>query len=104
LISNAFKYSQTSPNPIVKLYYFEEYYIIEVIDFGIGIPEIEKKHLFQSFFRASNTATIKGSGLGLVIAKQFTELLKGSIKIESYEEQGTTVTLTFPYENKDIIS
>ena len=56
--------------------------------------------MFQSFFRGSNTSTIKGSGLGLIIAKQFTELLNGTIWITSKENEFTTVTLKFPYKQK----
>lgn len=98
LISNSFKYSIDCPNPILKILYQQDMFIIEVIDFGIGIPNTEIKHLFQSFYRGSNTSTIKGSGLGLIIAKQFTELLNGTISISSIENKNTTVVLTFPYK------
>jgi PAS domain S-box-containing protein len=98
LISNAFKYSKDSPNPIIRVNYYENNFKIEVIDFGIGIPIIETKHLFQSFFRGSNTSSIKGSGLGLIIAKQFSELLNGVISISSEENKGTVVTIVFPNE------
>ncbi|WP_422851739.1 sensor histidine kinase [Flavobacterium nitratireducens] len=69
-----------------------------IIDFGIGIPEDEIKLLFTSFYRATNTSTIIGSGLGLTIVKQFTEQLKGNIKLESKENSKTNFTLCFPYE------
>lgn len=98
LISNAFKYSEGSANPIIKIEYEKEHFKIEIIDFGCGIPEDETKHLFKSFFRGSNTSTIKGSGLGLIIAKQFTELLNGTISISSRENEITIVTLEFPYK------
>ena len=101
LISNAFKYSVGSSNPIIKVDYFTNNFKIEIIDFGCGIPQSENKHLFKSFFRGSNTSTIKGSGLGLIIAKQFTELLNGKISISSKENEITTVTLEFPYEQKE---
>ena len=55
LISNSFKYSIGSSNPIIRITYLEKSFKIEVIDFGIGIPENEIKHMFQSFFRGSNT-------------------------------------------------
>ncbi|MCL9769032.1 PAS domain S-box protein [Flavobacterium sp. HXWNR69] len=98
LISNSFKYSIGSSNPIIRISYLEKRFKIEVIDFGIGIPENEIKHMFQSFFRGSNTSTIKGSGLGLIIAKQFTELLNGTISMISKENEITIVTLEFPYK------
>ena len=87
-----------SKNPIIKINYLESHFKIEIIDFGIGIPELETKHLFQSFYRGSNTSTIKGSGLGLIIAKQFTELLNGSISINSKVNEITTATLLIPYK------
>uniref|UniRef100_UPI00404B9A8F sensor histidine kinase n=1 Tax=Flavobacterium sp. TaxID=239 RepID=UPI00404B9A8F len=98
LISNAFKYSVGSENPIIKINYLENHFKIEIIDYGIGIPELETKHLFQSFYRGSNTSTIKGSGLGLIIAKQFTELLNGSISITSKVNEITTATLLIPFK------
>lgn len=98
LISNAFKYSVGSENPLIKINYLENHFKIEIIDYGIGIPELETKHLFQSFYRGSNTSTIKGSGLGLIIAKQFTELLNGSISITSKVNEITTATLLIPFK------
>jgi PAS domain S-box-containing protein len=100
LISNAFKYSKNKPEPIIIINYLETTIKIEVIDFGIGIPASERHHIFTSFFRASNTDTITGSGLGLTIAKQFTELLKGDISINSIENLGTTITIILPHEQK----
>ncbi|TRX41534.1 sensor histidine kinase [Flavobacterium restrictum] len=98
LISNAFKYSVGKSNPIVTLTYLEHEIIIEIIDFGIGIPENETQYLFTSFFRASNTNTIIGSGLGLAIVKQFTDFLNGKIEIQTKENIGTKIKLIFPYE------
>ena len=99
LISNAFKYSKDCANPELKIIFTENGYKIEIIDYGIGILPDENKHLFKSFFRGSNTANIKGSGLGLIVAKQFTELLNGNIVINSSSEN-TIVELEFPYYQK----
>ncbi len=98
LISNAFKYSEGKPDPFIIICYLENEIEIEVTDFGIGIPEDEIQYLFTSFFRASNTTTIIGSGLGLIIAKQFTVFLNGKIELKSKENVGTTIKLNFPYE------
>lgn len=98
LISNAFKYSVGKEKPLLLITYLKSEIQIEVTDYGIGIPQNEIKHLFTSFFRASNTTTIIGSGLGLVIVKQFTEFLNGAIELKSIENYGTTIKLTFPYE------
>ncbi|TRX24375.1 PAS domain S-box protein [Flavobacterium franklandianum] len=98
IIGNAFKYSAGKPEPELIINYLENKIKLEIIDFGIGIPAKEKQHLFTSFFRATNTSTIVGSGLGLTIAKQFTDLLNGKISIKSRENFGTTITLILPYE------
>ena len=98
VICNAFKYSANKEAPKLIINYLEKKIQIEIIDYGIGIPEEEKQHLFTSFFRATNTSTIVGSGLGLTIVKQFINFLNGEIAIISKENFGTTVTLTIPYE------
>ncbi len=100
LIGNAFKYSENRPEPQITIRYLENEINIEILDYGIGIPEKDIQNLFTSFFRAKNTSTIKGSGLGLAIVKQFTEFLNGKIALKSEENQGTTITLNFPYEQK----
>jgi signal transduction histidine kinase len=69
---------------------------IQIIDFGIGIPEKDIPKLFNTFFRASNTEGIQGTGLGLYIVKTFTERNSGSIQVTSEIGKGTTVTLHFP--------
>jgi PAS domain S-box-containing protein len=98
VISNALKYSVGKPRPLLIIAYLDGEIEIMVKDYGIGIPKNEMKHIFTSFFRASNTNTIIGSGLGLVIVKQFTEFLNGTITLKSKENYGTTIKLTFPYE------
>ncbi|MFV8337349.1 PAS domain S-box protein [Flavobacterium sp. RSP29] len=98
LISNAFKYSVGKSNPELVITYYENEIEIQVIDYGIGIPEKEIKHLFTSFFRASNTTNIIGSGLGLAIVKQFATFLKGTIELKTKQHFGTTIKLIFPYE------
>ena len=75
-ISNAFKYSEGKSNSLVIISYLVKRIEIEVTDFGIGIPENGIQHLFTSFFRASDTATIICSGLGSTIVKQFTVFFK----------------------------
>jgi PAS domain S-box-containing protein len=100
ILSNAFKYSNGAANPELSIIYEKEYAKVKIQDFGIGVPKDEINKLFNSFFRASNTSTIQGSGLGLVVAKQFMELHKGKIEVESELNKGTLVILTLPYPNE----
>lgn len=99
ILSNAFKYSIGAQNPELEIIYKETEAELIIKDYGIGIPEEDKPKLFSSFYRASNTATIQGSGLGLLVAKQFIELHDGKIEIYSKLNKGTSVTLTLPIQN-----
>ncbi len=73
---------------------------IIVRDTGTGIPEERVTHLFKAFNQADTSISRRygGSGLGLVIAKQLTELMGGTIALSSEENQGTTVTLDIPFK------
>ena len=99
LISNAFKYSQNSGgSPKVIIEENDGSVIFTIIDKGIGIPKADQDNLFQSFYRANNTAGIQGTGVGLVIAKEFVEMHKGIIAFESQIGVGTTFWVSIPIE------
>ncbi|MCR5673773.1 MAG: response regulator [Lachnospiraceae bacterium] len=72
--------------------------IISVKDTGIGISEENKKYLFDSFKRIDERSNrnIEGSGLGLSITKKFTEMMGGTIEVESVLYEGSTFTVTIP--------
>ena len=69
-----------------------------VSDTGIGMTPEQQAKLFKPFTQADASTTRKygGTGLGLVITRQFCELMGGSIKVESEAEQGTTFTICLP--------
>lgn len=100
LISNALKYSFGRKTPEVQIIFSSDKVSILIRDHGIGIPDSEQSKLFQSFYRASNASNIQGTGMGLVIVKQFIELHQGLVKIESKEGEGTLVSIEIPYERK----
>ena len=95
-ISNAFKYSRDRPDPKLKLTFSESQLRVEVMDFGIGVPKAEQEQIFQSFYRANNAADIEGTGLGLVITKQFVEMHGGTIDFKSKENAGTIIDIHLP--------
>jgi PAS domain S-box-containing protein len=96
LISNASKYSAAGKSIWVSCTIEPGRMTIEVKDEGIGIPEADQKHLFDTFFRASNAGTIQGTGLGLNIVKRYVDLLQGSVSFQSEERKGSTFTVTLP--------
>ncbi|MCH7400521.1 ATP-binding protein [Belliella kenyensis] len=98
LIENAFKYSfDDSPKPEVSLNYMSDYFCLSVKDYGIGIPEPDQPRIFESFFRGSNTTSIKGTGLGLNIVHELVMAMNGKITFESQENKGTLFEIKLPY-------
>jgi signal transduction histidine kinase len=100
LLSNASKYSAENSSIDFKIFQNKENVQIEVTDDGIGIPEEEQKNLFQRFYRAKNTNNIEGTGIGLNIAKHYTELMGGNITFKSKLNKGTTFLVEFPINGK----
>jgi len=100
VLSNAFKYSEGCGNVQLNLFTVDDLVQIDVIDNGIGIPKEEQSKLFNTFYRASNSNGIQGTGLGLYIIKMFTKKNSGRVYLESELDKGTKVTLRFPlYKN-----
>lgn len=96
LLSNASKYSDAGTKIICKHTIVNQYLHIQVTDQGIGIPKSDQQHLFERFFRASNSVNIQGTGLGLNIVKQYVGLMKGTVSYESEEGKGSTFSITIP--------
>ncbi len=69
---------------------------LQITDQGIGIPEPEYDNLFQPFFRASNSISIKGSGIGLSLVYKIITIHSGTINISSVPEKGTNVDVYLP--------
>jgi PAS domain S-box-containing protein len=96
LVTNAIKYSGENTFIDFNTEINEQNCIITVRDNGIGIPEAAQKHLFEAFFRANNTGSIPGTGLGLNIVARYTSLMNGNIDFKSSDKQGTLFTISFP--------
>ena len=69
---------------------------IDVVDTGVGIPEDKIGKLFQAFVQADTSVTRKfgGTGLGLVLSRNFARALGGDITVTSVAGQGSTFTAT----------
>ncbi len=96
LIGNAFKYSPEHTAVALECAVQEDRFCLRIVDQGIGIPEEEQSDLFKSFFRASNSEHVDGTGMGLVIVKQFVDLHHGSIRIDSRLQSGCVVDVCLP--------
>ena len=96
LLSNAIKYTDENKEILFELAKGGDKVIITITDQGIGIPEMEQKKLFERFFRAENAANIQGTGLGLHIVKQYTELMGGAVQFKSQVGVGSVFTIELP--------
>lgn len=98
ILGNACKYSS---NQLVEVSarIENQRILIVIIDQGIGIPENEQQHIFEPFFRASNTHDFEGHGIGLPLTLNIIRLHKGSIGIRSQEKIGTEMQIMLPVSN-----
>lgn len=95
IVSNACKYSDNRRVDLA-LSVTPSNIVISVKDQGIGIPEDELQHVFEPFFRASNTTRYNGYGVGLPLSLNIIRLHKGTISISTVEESGTEMRILLP--------
>jgi signal transduction histidine kinase/ligand-binding sensor domain-containing protein/AraC-like DNA-binding protein len=100
LISNAIKYSPLNSEVNVKLKCNKRRWILEVEDHGIGIGKMEQQHLFREFYRGENAINSKtvGSGIGLLLVKNYVLLHGGQVSCISEENAGSTFKISIPYK------
>ena len=101
LVLNACKYSSNKPVQLA-LAATNNQVIIVVRDEGIGIPRDELKYIFDPFFRASNTETYKGYGIGLPLTRNIIRIHKGELLVSSEENKGTEIQVILPLAGESI--
>ncbi|MEL7585594.1 MAG: tetratricopeptide repeat-containing sensor histidine kinase [Prolixibacteraceae bacterium] len=96
LISNAIKFTEEFGEVNIFARDQDEFVEISVADTGIGIPEKNRNALFQEVNHISTygTGNEKGSGIGLLLCKEFVEVNGGSISVESSVNEGSTFVFT----------
>ncbi len=98
LVSNAIKFTHRKGKIVIKTEKENNFVKISISDNGIGISEKRIKSLFVIGEHVSSIGTEKelGTGLGLILCKEFIEKNSGKIWVESVEEQGSTFYFTVP--------
>ena len=96
LLSNAVKYSPAGG--LIRVSASEEGAQVAVVieDHGIGIPEKDQQHVFERYYRGSNTSGIVGSGVGLYLVRTIVDLHGGTVSLGSQEGEGSRFTVRLP--------
>jgi signal transduction histidine kinase len=108
LLSNAFKYSPQGGDilleTVLRDHDGDRQVGIRVVDHGLGMSPQDLARVFERFFRADSTGSIPGTGLGMSLVKEITELQDGQVQVESTLGEGTSVTLWFPLASDFLLS
>ncbi len=106
LLSNAVKFSHPGGNVIFRTKAgFKGMAIIEIEDFGVGIPKEHLGKIGEAFYQGDSSISKQfgGSGLGLYISKSLCEMQGGFVEVKSEPDKGTLFTLNWPYsKNTDM--
>ena len=98
LIGNSLKFTPSAGHIVVSVEQEADQGIIRVRDTGAGMTQEQVKKIFDPYQQVSEEKQKRrvGTGLGLSIVSQFTELMSGTVDVESKKGEGTTFTLSFP--------
>jgi PAS domain S-box-containing protein len=103
LVANAIKFTPEEGSVDVRVARRNGSCRITVRDTGIGIPEAEREHLFERFYRTSSATErgITGTGLGLAISKAIAESHHGTIELADEDGPGTTFVVELPLTTRE---
>lgn len=106
LLSNAFKFTADNGHIGVTVSLRRDndrkFVSVEVADTGIGITAADREHIFERFYQGNNPSfeSIHGTGIGLMLAKDFAELHGGTLTLESTPGKGSTFMFTLPLDSQ----
>ena len=98
LISNAMKFTAADGTVAVEARWTKEYFMLRVTDTGRGIPAEKLQHIFDRFYQVNPTDSShsEGTGIGLALVKEYTEIMKGTLEVESKVGSGTLFSIKLP--------
>jgi signal transduction histidine kinase len=99
LINNAIKYTNINGEIVINACELKKFVEVTIKDNGVGISNENIKKLFKvdTFHSTPGTQNEKGTGLGLLLCKEFVELHGGAIRIESETGKGSLFAFTLPH-------
>ena len=101
LLSNAIRY--TKDNDLIEINAFtnneenKNEIILQIRDTGSGIDKKDLDHIFDIFYRGTNSRKEEGMGIGLSVVKSIMDTHGWKIEVESHKKKGTCFTITIPY-------
>jgi two-component system, OmpR family, sensor histidine kinase CiaH len=97
LIDNALKYAPKESSITILLFRQHQQTIVQVKDSGAGVPDGEKRFIFNKFYRSGNENTRKaqGTGLGLYLCKKIALAHNANISVTNNEPQGSIFVVAF---------
>lgn len=97
ILTNAVKYSKGKSKTVEVASYFRgNHVVLQVKDYGIGIPKHDVKRVFDPYFTGENGRKFpEATGMGLYLVKEICRRLDHRIELESIEGEGTTVRIVF---------
>lgn len=101
IIHNALQYTPESSIITISAHHIDGNCIIHISDNGNGFPDNEIAMVFEKFYRLTNTKT-SGSGLGLSIARGFTEAMNGKLSLRNNPKGGAIFTIEIKAETSYI--
>jgi len=103
LLGNACKFTDRG-SVTASAHYTDDRVVVEVRDTGIGIAADETQKIFEQFRQGDGGSTRRagGTGLGLALVKQLTELMKGTVTVESQRGIGSTFRVELPRDLRGI--
>jgi two-component system sensor histidine kinase KdpD len=103
LVENAAKYSPEATEIKISAIKEGDQAIIEVKDQGLGIPPDDLNHIFDKFYRGSQSQYSEGTGMGLAIAKGIAQAHGGNIWVETEVNKGTSFYFSLPIDRRELV-
>lgn len=102
IMDNALKYTPAGGTITVSTLRDGDWVTLQVADTGIGIPKEDIPYIWNRLYKVdkSHCRADGGTGLGLAIGKEIIELHQAKVMVTSEVQQGTTITIQFPYDDR----
>ena len=101
LIGNAIKFSKQNGKIEITLKQKADFLEITIKDNGKGMNNEEISRIFTRFYQIDKSHSTEGNGLGLAIVKRIIDLSEGLIEVQSQENNGTTMIIQLPLQEKE---